>query len=205
MGYRGAGWLERPSRALKERPQLMVESLGLKPTDTVGDIGAGTGYISFRLSALVSQGKVIAVDAQPEMLNIITARTQELGVTNIETVLGSSQNPNLPPESLDLALLVDAYHEFEYPREMMTGIMQALKPGGRVVLVEYRRENPLIPIKPLHKMTQRQVRKEMQAIGLRWLETQEILPQQHMISFQKPAFQKPAYRNPTSVMNIGPA
>lgn len=186
MGHRAAAWLERPSRGLEERPNLVVNALELQPTDVVADIGAGTGYFSFRIAPLVSQGKVLAVDIQPEMLDIINFLKQENQITNVETVLGKVDNPNLPENSINLALMVDAYHEFEYPKEMMQGMVKALKPGGRVILVEYKGENPFIPIKALHKMTQKQVRKEMSAVGLKWIETKEFLPQQHFLIFEKP-------------------
>jgi precorrin-6B methylase 2 len=185
MGHLGAGWLERPGREREEQPQTLINALALKPTDVVADIGAGTGYFSFRMSPLVPQGGVLAVDVQPEMLEMVNAIKQEKHVTNVETVLGSVTNPNLKDASIDLALMVDAYHEFDHPREMMQAIVKALKPNGRVVLVEYRGENPLIAIKALHKMTQRQVRKEMTAVGLTWLETKEALPQQHILFFGK--------------------
>ena len=185
MGHQAMMWLERPSRATEERPQAVVEGLDLKPTDTVADLGAGTGYFTFRIAPLVPQGKVLAVDIQPEMLDVIEFLKTENQVTNAETVLGEVDNPNLPSNSIDLALMVDAYHEFEYPREMMEGLVTALKPGGRVVLVEYRKENPIIFIKPLHKMTQRQVKKEMQAVGLTWSETKDFLPEQHFMVFEK--------------------
>lgn len=186
MGHTEALWLERPSREMTEQPQQVVDALDLKPTDVVADIGAGTGYFSFRISSSVPQGKVLAVDIQPEMIDIMNFLKQENKITNVEPILGNVTNPNLPLESVDLALLVDAYHEFEYPREMMEGIVRSLKPGGRVVLVEYRRENPLILIKALHKMTQKQARKEMKEVGLQWLETLKFLPQQHVMIFQKP-------------------
>lgn len=187
MGHQGAAWLERPSRTWEEQPQRVVEALDLQPTDVVADIGAGTGYFSFRLSPLVPAGKVLAVDVQPEMIDIFNFLKQENQATNVEPVLGTVQDPHLPPASIDLALMVDAYHEFEYPQEMMTALVQSLKPGGRVVLVEYRGENPFIPIKALHKMTQRQVKKEMQAVGLVWQETKNLLPQQHLMIFRKVA------------------
>ena len=186
MGHTEALWLERPSRETTEQPQQLLDGLNLKPTDVVADIGAGTGYFSFRISPRVPEGKVLAVDIQPEMLDIMDFLKQENKITNVEPILGDVTNPNLPPESVDLALMVDAYHEFEYPKEMMEGIVRSLKSGGRVVLVEYRRENPLIPIKALHKMTQKQVRKEMNAVGLQWLETKNFLPQQHVMIFEKP-------------------
>ncbi len=185
MGHKAMMWLERSSREIEERPSAVVEALDLKPKDTIADLGAGTGYFSFRFAPLVPEGKVLAVDIQPEMLDVIEFFKEENQVTNVETVLGEVDNPNLPANSIDLAFMVDAYHEFEYPREMMEGIFTALKPGGKVVLVEYRKENPIIPIKPLHKMTQRQVKKEMQAVGLTWNETQEFLPEQHFMVFKK--------------------
>jgi ubiquinone/menaquinone biosynthesis C-methylase UbiE len=185
MGHRGAGWLERSSRETEEQPQKLINALDLKPTDIVADIGAGTGYFSFRISPLVSQGKAIAVDIQPEMIEILEFLKKENNIENVQTILGTETNPNLPESTVDLALMVDAYHEFAYPREMMLGIIQGLKVGGRVVLVEYRKENPLIMIKPLHKMTEAQVKKEMQAVGLVWRETKDILPQQHLMIFEK--------------------
>jgi SAM-dependent methyltransferase len=185
MGHTEALWLERPSREITERPQQVVEALDLKPTDIVADIGAGTGYFSFRMASLIPEGKVLAVDIQPEMIDIINFLKTESKIINVEPILASINNPNLPKNSIDLALMVDAYHEFEYPREVMEGIVQALKPGGRVVLVEYRGENPLILIKAIHKMKQKQVRKEMKAVGLQWRETKNFLPQQHMMIFEK--------------------
>lgn len=185
MGHQGAMWLERPSREIEEKPSEAIASLDVNPTDIVADIGAGTGYISFRISPLVPEGKVLAVDVQPEMLDIIEFLKKENNATNVETVLGTVNDPKLPESSIDLAIMVDAYHEFEYPREMMERIVAALKPGGRVVLVEYRGENPLIAIKPLHKMSQKQVKKEMDAVGLVWRETKNSLPQQHVMIFEK--------------------
>lgn len=185
MGHLGAGWLERPSREVEEQPQVLIDHLNLKPTDVVADIGAGTGYFSFRIAPLVPQGKVLAVDIQPEMLEILDALKQENQITNVEPILGSDTNPHLPPNSVDLALFVDAYHEFTYPQEMMQAIVKALKPNGRVILVEYRGENPFVPIKKLHKMTQKQVKKELATVGLTWQETQGFLPQQHVMIFGK--------------------
>ena len=186
MGHTGALWLERPSREAEEQPSKVVNALNLKPNDVVADIGAGTGYMSFRIAPLLTKGKVLAVDIQPEMLDIIEFLNKENNITNVEPILATLTNPNLPPESVDLALMVDAYHEFENPREVMQGIFRALKPGGRVALVEYRGENPFIMIKRLHKMSQRQAQKEMQAVGLVWRETKNLLPQQHLMVFEKP-------------------
>jgi len=187
MGHEGAYWLERPSRGEKERPQAAIEALHLRSSDVVADIGAGTGYFSFRISPLVPEGKVLAVDIQPEMLELMDFVKREETIDNVELILGTETDPNLPINSVDVALMVDAYHEFTYPREMMNGLVTALKPGGRAVLAEYRRENPLIPIKTLHKMTQKQVKREMDAVGLKWVTTEEFLPQQHLLFFEKPA------------------
>jgi SAM-dependent methyltransferase len=185
MGHQGAGWLERSSRGVEEQPGAAIAALDLSPTSVVADIGAGTGYFSFRISPQVPQGKIFAVDVQPEMIDILNFLKQENEITNVEPTLGSETDPNLAAETVDLALMVDAYHEFAYPREMMMGIVKALKPGGQAVLLEYRGENPLIPIKGLHKMTQRQVKKEMSVVGLVWQETKDLLPQQHLMIFRK--------------------
>lgn len=186
MGHQEMWWLERPNRNQEERPETAIAALNLQPTDVVADIGAGTGYFSFRIASRLPEGKVFAVDVQPEMLDAIKFLKTENHIANVEAILGTETDPKLPEYSIDLALMVDAYHEFAYPREMMQGIIKSLKPGGRVILLEYRRENPLIPIKGLHKMTQRQAKKEMKAVGLEWVETQEILPSQHLMVFQKP-------------------
>lgn len=185
MGHQGMGWLERDGREKAENPQAVVEHLDLQPTDTVADLGTGTGYFAFRIANLVPEGKVYAVDIQPEMLEVVRHIKEENNITNVEKILGTEDNPNLPENSVDLALMVDAYHEFAYPREMMSNLYNALKPGGRVVLVEYRQENPMITIKPLHKMSQKQVKKEMKAVNLKWLKTQQFLPEQHFMVFEK--------------------
>jgi len=187
MGHRGATWLERPSRADKENPALLVDSMNLAPTDVVADIGAGTGYFTFRMAPRVPDGRVFAVDIQPEMLDMMRKTIENEGIGNVTLVQGTVQDPKLPSDSIDAALMVDAYHEFSYPREMMLNLREALVPGGRVYLVEYRKEDPSIPIKPLHKMTEAQARKEMEAVGLEWVATEEMLPRQHFMIFQKPA------------------
>jgi ubiquinone/menaquinone biosynthesis C-methylase UbiE len=186
MGHQGADWLERPERAETETPDEVVKQIRLKPTDVVADIGAGTGYFSFRLSRAVPRGKVYAVDIQPEMLAIIEQRKKSLKADNVVTVLGTETDTTLPAQQVDIVLLVDAYHEFSYPREMMESIFRSLKPGGRVVQVEYRAEDPDVPIKRLHRMSVDQARKEMAAVGLVWQETKDFLPQQHFIVYQKP-------------------
>lgn len=187
MGHQGAGWLERSKRLSEERPDLAVELLELAPTDTVADIGAGSGYITFKLADQVQEGQVLAVDVQPEMIEQLEKKRDQQRVSNVETILGTEMDPKLSPESIDLAVMVDAYHEFAYPLEMMSGLVEALRPGGRVVLAEYRAENPLIMIKRLHKMAEKQVKREMAAVGLQWLKTDEHLPQQHLLFFEKPS------------------
>ncbi|MBD2393544.1 methyltransferase domain-containing protein [Cyanobacterium aponinum FACHB-4101] len=178
-------WLERPSREAEEQPSKVIEALNLQPTDTIADIGAGSGYFSFRIAKKVPQGLVYAVDVQPEMIDIIDFLVKESPDLPVLPVLGSETSPNLPPESINFALMVDTYHEFNHPREMMENIVKALKPQGKVVLVEYRKENPLIMIKGVHKMSEKQVKKEMEAVGLKWLKTDEFLPQQHYLVFEK--------------------
>nr|WP_155523527.1 class I SAM-dependent methyltransferase [Nodosilinea nodulosa] len=187
MGHQGAGWLDRPSRVLQERPQAAIAALDLSPSDVVADIGAGTGYFARRIAPLVPQGNVLAVDIQPEMLTMLQAELDAKGIKNVEPVLGQPDSPSLPPNSIDLALMVDAYHEFAYPREMMQAVVAALKPGGRVVLAEYKAENPMVMIKRLHKMSVAQVRREMAAVGLTWIKTDDSLPEQHLLFFQKQA------------------
>ncbi|BAU13351.1 hypothetical protein LEP3755_38900 [Leptolyngbya sp. NIES-3755] len=183
MGHQGAGWLERSSRISEEQPEKAIAALQLKSDSVVADIGAGTGYFSFRIAPQVS--KVYAVDVQPEMIEILNSLKEEKKISNVEPVLSRETDPNLPENSIDLALMVDAYHEFEYPKEMIAGIRRSLKPHGRVVLLEYRGENPFVFIKPLHKMTQKQVRQEMTAAGLKYVETRNGLPQQHILIFEK--------------------
>jgi ubiquinone/menaquinone biosynthesis C-methylase UbiE len=185
MGHQGADWLERPDRATEEQPQKMVAALGLKSTDVVADIGAGTGYISQLIAKQVPEGKVLAVDVQPEMIELLKQRINKDKIANIQPQLGTEKSPELAPESIDLAIMVDAYHEFGYPQEMMTGIVSALKPGGRVVLTEYRGEDPLVFIKPHHKTTQKQIQQEMKAVGLKLLKNDSVLPQQHLLFFGK--------------------
>ena len=157
----------------------------MQPDDVVADIGAGTGYFSFPIAQRVPKGKVLAVDIQQQMLDIIAARKEADNVKNIETVMGTEQDPNLPEASVDLILIVDAYHEFSHPYEMGAAMARALKPGGLLVLIEYRAEDRGVPIKPLHKMTQKQSKREMAAVGLEWLRTEDFLPQQHFMVFRR--------------------
>ena len=186
MGHLGASWLERSERAQEEGTELLIANLPLSPTDSVADIGAGTGYFTFRLAPRVPQGMVYAVDIQQEMLDIVAQRKKQTGQSNVTTILGGEDDPRLPADALDLILLVDAYHEFSFPREMGEAMARALKPGGRIALVEYRAEDDDVPIKKLHKMTEKQAKLEMAALGLVWRETNEKLPWQHLMLFEKP-------------------
>jgi ubiquinone/menaquinone biosynthesis C-methylase UbiE len=186
MSHRGADWLERPEREEEEKTAALVDAIDLRPTDVVADIGAGTGYFSFRLAPKVVQGKVLAVDIQQEMLDLLMEAAKKQAVTNVEPILGTTADPKLPKNGVDVVLMVDAYHEFDQPREMMEAIVAGLKPGGRVVLVEYRAEDPAVRIKPLHKMTEAQAVKEMTAAGLKHLQTKGMLPRQHLMIFEKP-------------------
>lgn len=185
MGHRGAAWLERSDRVREERTDLLIENLPLDADDVIADIGAGTGYFAFPMARLVPQGRVLAVDIQQEMLDIVKTTAQRRGVTNVQTVLGTERDPGLEPGSVDLILIVDAYHEFSYPLEMGQGMAAALKPGGKLVLIEYRGEDRALMIKPLHKMTEAQARREMAAIGLDWERTESFLPTQHFMVFTK--------------------
>ena len=181
-------WLERPDRETEEFPNRVIQALELKPTDVVADIGAGTGYFSFRFSPYVPDGLVLAVDIQQDMLDIIQSRKESESVSNVRSILGTITNPNLPADSVDVAIIISSYHEFSNPREMMQNIVAALRPGGRFVLVEYRGEDPTIQISPLRRMTQDQAIKEMRLVGLRWKETKDFLPQQHFLIFEKPGY-----------------
>jgi ubiquinone/menaquinone biosynthesis C-methylase UbiE len=185
MGHEGSDWLERPDRQQEEGTDILLRELRLKPTDVVADIGAGTGYFTFRLSPLVPRGKVLAVDIQPEMLTALEANKVRFKAPNVEPVLGTTKNPNLPANSVDLVLIVDAYHEFDHPREMMRAVRNSLTATGRLALVEYRAEDPNVPIKHIHKMSVEQARREMAAIGLALTDTIEALPQQHLMIFRR--------------------
>lgn len=186
MGHQGADWLERPEREEEEKPELLMAALKLKPGEAAADIGAGTGYYTRRLAAAVgTNGIVYAVDIQQEMLDILTNKLAGIHIHNVKAVLGTDADPKLPANSLDLILLVDVYHEFDHPFEMTEAMVRSLKRGGRLVFVEFRGEDPAVPIKPLHKMNEAQVRKEMAAFPLKWIETIESMPRQHIIIFRK--------------------
>jgi ubiquinone/menaquinone biosynthesis C-methylase UbiE len=186
MGHRGAAWLERGTRVREELPERLIDSMQLAEDAVVADVGAGTGYFSFRISPRVPYGRVYAVDIQPEMLAIVQKRIDRRKADNVVPVRGTVDDPNLPEGAVDAVLLVDAYHEFSHPYEMMRGIVRSLRRGGRVFLVEYRGEDKALPIKPLHKMTEAQAKREMAAVGLEWVETLEVLPTQHLMVFRRP-------------------
>ena len=189
MGHLGAGWLERPERERQERTDLLIAGLILSDDFMVADIGAGTGFFTFPIAQRVPKGKVFAVDIQPEMLARIARRKTLEKVVNVETVLGEQDDPKLPKNQIDLAFIVDAYHEFSFPREMGERLKESLRPGGLLVLVEYRAEDPRVPIRRLHKMSEVQVKQEMAAIALDWVRTDSYLPQQHVLVFQRPEAQ----------------
>lgn len=184
------GWLERRDREGEEKPSLVIDQLEVDKDDVLADIGAGSGYFSFLLAPLVPDGKVVAVDIQQEMLDFIESKKKLKKVSNIETHLGTIEDTRLPADTVDLAIMVDAYHEFSHPREMLSSIVEGLKPGGRVVFLEYRGEDPSVPIKPLHKMTVKQIRAEAEAVGLEFIEVRDFLPIQHFILFRKPTTTK---------------
>jgi precorrin-6B methylase 2 len=186
MGWQGAAWLERQERDREERTDLLLAALMLQPGFVVADIGAGTGYLSRRMApAVMPGGKVWAVDVQPEMVNMLMAGAKRSGLTQIEARLGAVDDVKLPASSVDVAVMVDVYHELAYPYEVMSSVVKALKPGGRVVFVEYKAEDPLVPIKPLHKMSEAQIRREAAVFALDWERTVRTLPWQHVVVFRK--------------------
>ena len=188
MGFHGAQWLERTERAEEERPDLVLSALDLKPGMTVADIGAGTGYYAWRMAQIVGgSGTIHVVDIQPEMIKLLERQIARRGTGNVKPVLGTRTDPRLPQGALDLAIMVDVYHEFEFPYEMLAAITRALKPGGRLVFVEFRGNDPKVPIKPLHTMTEAQVRREAALHPLQWVKTVPGLPWQHVIVFRKAA------------------
>ena len=186
MGWQGATWLERDKREREERTDLLLNSLALRPGMVVADIGAGTGYLSRRMAPLVVPGgKIIALDLQPEMISILQTTVNRSGLKQIEVKQGSVDNIKLPKNSIDMAIMVDVYHELAYPYEVMASILQALKPRGRLVFVEYKAEDIRVPIKPLHKMSEAQIKREAGIFPLDWERTVSTLPWQHVVVFRK--------------------
>jgi ubiquinone/menaquinone biosynthesis C-methylase UbiE len=185
MGHQAADWLERPTREQEEHTQEMINLLDLKPGENVADIGAGTGYISWRMAKKVSPGKVYAVEIQQEMLDLLGANMKERGISNVVQTLGTITDPKLPTNAIDLIIMVDVYHEFDHPCEMTDAMVRSLKVGGRLVFVEFRKEDPNVPIKEVHKMSEAQVKKEMSPFPLAHSQTITNLPWQHVIVFKK--------------------
>jgi len=188
MGSSGADWLERPERETEENVEGALNAIGLKPGMTVAEVGAGTGYVTLRMAKRVGPtGKVYANDLQPEMLDLLRSNAAKAGVTNVETVLGFATDPKLPTAQIDLIILVDVYHEFSQPQKMLQGIRAALKPDGRLVQLEYRKEDPAVPILPDHKMSVAQAKTEVEAEGFKLDSVIETLPRQHILIFTKAA------------------
>jgi ubiquinone/menaquinone biosynthesis C-methylase UbiE len=191
MGHQAADWLERPEREREEESSKLWKMLKVKEGDIVADLGAGSGYHTFKLAEMTgAKGKVYAVDIQKEMLDIIRARIKMGKVKNVVPTKGTEKDPKLPDESLDMILMVDVYHEFSYPFEMTEAMVKALKAGGRLIFVEFRLEDPKVPIKLVHRMSEKQVLKEMEPHALKYVETLNDLPWQHVIIFEKKAAEK---------------
>jgi len=186
MGIGGAEWLERSEREIEELPETALDKIGVKPGMMVADVGAGVGYFSIRLAKRVSPGgKIFAVDVQPEMLSILKDRAAKAKITNIQPVLGSESDPHLAPNSCDIILMVDVYHELSQPQRMLQKMRQALKSDGRLVLLEYRKEDPHIPIRSEHKMSVQEAKTEVEAEGFNLDTTLNDLPRQHIFIFSK--------------------
>lgn len=186
MHYRGAPWLIRESRQREEDCQKMLENLGVKPGMTICDMGCGNGFYSLQLAKMVgNEGKILAVDIQSEMLRLLKARAEEQGIENIELVLGDIDDPKLPEGKVDLIMCVDVYHEFSHPEEMLAGMRKSLKPDGMIVMLEFRMEDPKVPIKTLHKMSKKQILREYKLNGFQLSKEFDGLPWQHMMFFEK--------------------
>jgi ubiquinone/menaquinone biosynthesis C-methylase UbiE len=186
MGVEGAEWLDRAERDSEEEPDHAIDVLKITKGSTVADIGAGSGYMTVKLAKKVgNEGKVIATDIQPGMIDLLNKRLAKSRITNVTAVLGTQDDPRLPIESLDLVLMVDVYHELSQPQLMLRHIKASLKPGGRLVLLEYRKEDPNVPIRPEHKMSVAEAKLEVEAEGFKLTKTNEDLPRQHILIFTK--------------------
>jgi ubiquinone/menaquinone biosynthesis C-methylase UbiE len=184
MSYHGAPWLVRETRDKEEHPRKLIEALQVKKGQTVADVGCGNGFYSLQLAKLVGpEGRVLAVDIQPEMLELLKQRADEAGIDNIEPILSTQADPKLPPGEVDLILLVDVYHEFSYPDRMLQAMRASLSRDGRIALAEYRMEDPAVPIKLLHKMSKQQILSEYTANGLKLAGAYDGLPWQHLMFF----------------------
>jgi len=187
MGASNAGWLDRNNRQQEENSQLTINHIKLNDTGSIADVGAGTGYYTFKLAKKFPHAKIYAVEIQDEMIATLNERKKEKKASNVEVIKGDTLSPNLPLNSLDLIIMVDVYHELEYPREMISAIKKSLKKDGKLLLIEYKAEDPDVAIRPLHKMTVVQVNKEMTAAGFTMEEDGEFLPIQHFLLFRKTA------------------
>jgi ubiquinone/menaquinone biosynthesis C-methylase UbiE len=186
MSSGGADWLDRREREKEENPEGALDAIGIKPGMTVADVGAGTGYMTLRMAKRVGpSGKVYANDIQPEMLSQLQINAARARLSNIKTVLGTGEDAKLPAGQMDLILLVDVYHEFSQPQKMLASLRAALKPDGRLVLLEYRKEDPSVPIRPEHKMSVQEVKTELEAEGLHLDQVIETLPRQHILVLTK--------------------
>ena len=185
MGFEGMEWLERPEREKEENSSTLIRNMNIQPDDVIADIGAGSGYHVFKMAPMINKGQIYAIDIQEEMLNEIQKKANNKGVQNVNLIKGGEKSANLPENSVDKVLMVDVYHEFSFPKEMMASIKKALRPNGKIFLVEYRGEDPLIPILKVHKMTEKQAIKEMKTAGFKLMENIENLPWQHCMVFVK--------------------
>ena len=185
MGAAGIDWLERPQRQSEENTRLAIQKMNLAPDAIVADIGAGSGYFSFRIASGLPAGKVYSVEVQDEMISYLNNKKKETGVGNVIVVKGDSMNVRLPDQTIDIAIMVDVYHELSWPREIIQSIRKSLKPSGKILLIEYRGEDPSIPIKQLHKTTVKQLSKEFNANGFQLDYQGEFLPTQHFLLFKK--------------------
>ncbi|HSF53112.1 MAG TPA: class I SAM-dependent methyltransferase [Algoriphagus sp.] len=185
MDFQGKDWLERQNREQEENTLLAIEKLPVTSSSVVADIGAGSGFYTFRIAPKVPDGKVYAVEIQDDAIQYLQNRSKELGYDHVITVKGKEDSPNLPQNSIDLAIMVDVYHELEYPVEMLAAIRQSLKPDGKLLLIEYRGEDPAVAIRPLHKMTVAQVEKELTANGFKLVENGQFMRIQHFLVFEK--------------------
>jgi ubiquinone/menaquinone biosynthesis C-methylase UbiE len=186
MHYSGAGWLTRKTRTREEHPKKMLNSLDLKLGDVVCDFGCGNGYHTLELAKRVGpKGIVYAIDIQQEMLDLLAERATPRGLENIKPVLATAEDPGMPPGAFDLVLMVDVYHELSHPPEVLKLVRESLKPDGRLVLVEFREEDPEVPILPLHKMSQPQVLKELEPNGFKLVAHYDVLPWQHVLTFAR--------------------
>lgn len=185
MGYQGMSWLERDEREKEENTSALLKNMKISKTDDIADIGAGSGYHVFKMATMATDGTVYAVDIQDEMLSAMRDKKAVGTFNNVALVKGSEKSVNLKPNSVDKVLIVDVYHEMNFPYEMMASIKKAMRANAKLYLIEYRGEDPNVPIKKLHKMTEAQAIKELRAIGLVLEENIDNLPWQHCMVFVK--------------------